>query len=384
MFDSDFALALLERMGGNSATLVLDKNGTCIFASSSAAGVLGITKEELISKNFVDSFNWMTLEGEEVLEEKHPVVRTLEFKDYVQTTPFFFRLPTANLSAATQPAIEPTNEVATETPTFALTTIPIHKDGLVNYVVVQVRKAKREVQIGEMKSLFVSFAAHQLKTPSSVVKGFLELMMRQGEEAYSPDQWHFLISAFESNENLIAISKSLLNMARLEGGLIEPSIRNFEPNRALQSKIASFAPIYGTKRIRVNLTSSDNEEGTHLNSDENFFMEIFVILLGNAIKHSPIGSEIQVVCKLSKTACEVHVIDNGPGIPQAVREKLFNKGQDTTEDSNSHGLGLFMAKKYIALLGGTIGLAPSSSEGNTGSDFYFSVPNVDSDRENTA
>jgi signal transduction histidine kinase len=75
----------------------------------------------------------------------------------------------------------------------------------------------------------------------------------------------------------------------------------------------------------------------------------------------------------------VHVIDNGPGIPQAVKEKLFKKGQDTSEDGNSHGLGLYMAKKYTSLLSGTIGLAESEQ----GSDFYFTVPNVNGENGQT-
>lgn len=356
MFDSEFAQSLLERMGGSSASLVLDKNGICVFTSSAVSGVLGLTSSDLVGKRFIEVVKLQSMDGIEVPAEKHPVMRALKSADYIQSTPFFCRL-----------------QGRTPTDTFALTTIVISSSGQVSHVVVQIRKAKREVEVGEMKSLFVSFAAHQLKTPSSVVKGFLELMMRQGEVAYSADQWHFLTSAFESNENLIAISKTLLNMARLEGGLIEPNVREFDPNRALQSKIASFAPLYSTKRVTVNFSASQDSSKNHLNSDESFFMEIFVILLGNAIKHSPIGAEITVSCELGDTNCEVHVIDNGPGIPPAVQKKLFKASQDTSEDGNSHGLGLFMAKKYIALLGGTIGLAQTDQ----GSDFYFSVPNVE-------
>jgi signal transduction histidine kinase len=205
-----------------------------------------------------------------------------------------------------------------------------------------------------------------------VVKGFLELMMRQGEAAYSKEQWHFLTSAFESNEQLIEVSKSLLNLARLEGGLIEPNIREFDPNRALQSKIASYAPLYKTKRVSVNLSVSSEENTTAVCNDESFFLEVFGILLGNAIKHSPIGGGINVSCVLSQTQCEVHVIDEGTGIPDAVKASLFKEGQGASEKENSHGLGLYMAKKYIALLGGSIGIEDSDK----GSDFYFTIPNV--------
>lgn len=357
MFDSDFTHALLERMGGNSATVVIDSDGVCVFANSNVKSVLNKNAEDLHQKNFADVFSIFTLDNAEVVPEKHPIHKALDSKEFTQTTPFFCKLPGLD-------------------DTFALTTIPIQGTaGQTNFVIVQIRKAKREVQVGEMKSLFVSFAAHQLKTPSSVVKGFLELMIRQGESAYSKDQWHFLTSAFESNENLIGVSKTLLNMARLEGGLIEPAMHSFDPHSVLQAKINSYSPVYSVKNLNITLAGVDRDSELSLNSDESFFTEVFGILLGNAIKHSPSNSEILVTYTLSKDKCEVHVIDNGPGISSAIREKLFTKEQDTTPDENSHGLGLYMAKKYIALLGGSIGLEESSADA-VGSDFYFIVPNI--------
>ncbi len=357
MFNTDFTRSLLEKIGGNSATIVLDGSGVCVFASSAAENTLGKNPAELLGKRFVETLHLYSMEGQPVEDLKHPVTKALTIPEYVQTTPFFCKL-----------------ESDENADTYALSTIQIADSDSkkIANVIIQMRKAKREVKVGEMKSLFLSFAAHQLKTPSSVVKGFLELMMRQGEAAYSAEQWHFLTSAFESNEQLIEVSKSLLNMARLEGGLIEPDIREFDPGSSLQRKIASFSPIYQTKRVTVSFAASGEVE--HIRSDESFFLEVFGILLGNAIKHSPIGSEIKVSCDLSATQCEVHVMDNGPGISPEVRAKLFNSGQEASSDENSHGLGLFMAKKYIALLGGTIGLEEQGTESST--DFYFTVPNL--------
>jgi signal transduction histidine kinase len=364
MFDSDFTQTLLERMGGNSATFVVGQDGNCVFTSSNAATILSQDADSIVGKDFADAIVLLTLDGSSIAAEKHPVLRSLHSPDFLQTTPFFCRL-------LDRPA----------TDTFAVSTIPVVKNRKTEHVIVQIRKAKREVDLGEMKTLFVSFAAHQLKTPSSVVKGFLELMIRQGENAYSADQWHFLTSAFESNENLIAVSKTLLNMARLEGGLIEPDIRTFDPITALKAKISSYGALYSVKQINVEVAVAEDSDAEELKSDESFFTEIFGILLGNAIKHSPAESVIKVVCTLGKTSCEVHVIDNGPGIPDAVKQKLFKKGQDTTEDENSHGLGLYMAKKYISLLGGDIGLSDNGDLEKGGSDFYFSVPNLESDLE---
>lgn len=357
MLNSDFTQKFLEKIGGNSATIVLDSGGFCLFVSTAVKNVLGLDPQDLVAKNFVDEIHLLSLEDKQVDELQNPVSKALNVKDFVQTTPFFCKLSSE-----------------TDAQTLALTTFVIDADQ--KYVVVQIRAAKREVDVGEMKSLFVSFAAHQLKTPSSVVKGFLELMIRQGEAAYSKEQWHFLTSAYESNEQLIAVSKTLLNMARLEGGLIEPKVVEFDPYKSLQNKIDSMAPIYKLKHLNINFSTSDNKMGNedlNLRNDEAFFLEIFGIILGNAVKHSPTNADITVSCALTATECEVRVIDNGSGISEEMKASLFKSGQSTTEE-NSHGLGLYMAKKYIALLNGRIGLGDLGEQ--QGSDFYFTIPNL--------
>lgn len=352
MFDSEFAKQLLERISGNSATIVLRDSGECAFVSSNAASILGMGELQLLEKDFLSNLQFYNIENIPVAPDSTPIAQALANKDFVQSTPFFCKL-----------AVD-------RDQTFVLNTMHVANSLNTQFVVVQIRQAKREVNVGEMKSLFVSFAAHQLKTPSSVVKGFLELMMRNGESAYSNEQWHFLTSAFESNEQLIDVSKSLLNMARLEGGLIAPQIHEFNPVQLLDYKRASFVSLYKTKQLSISIANTENEDTIF--SDESFFLEVFGILLGNAIKHTPNGGKIHITCDVRASQCEVHVIDNGPGIAAGVRKTLFTSEQDSSDKDNSHGLGLYMAKKYIALLGGSIGLSDSKQ----GSDFYFIVPNA--------
>ena len=66
MFDSDFAHTLLERMGGNSATVVIDNNGVCVFANSNVNGVLNLAPEDLHQKSFSDVVTILTLDGDKV------------------------------------------------------------------------------------------------------------------------------------------------------------------------------------------------------------------------------------------------------------------------------------------------------------------------------
>jgi signal transduction histidine kinase len=180
--DPVFAEHLLERLN-KSGMVVLNDKGEIVYVSVRAEQVLDLNKAAVLGQSFFEAVPLQTLEGEDIDDRKHPVWRALQPQPYTQVTPFF----------CSQPGVGQA---------LAMNVLQILDEKKLKAVVVQIRKAEREVNVGEMKTLFVSFAAHQLKTPSSIVKGFLELMIREGQEIYSADQWNYLISAFESNEHL--------------------------------------------------------------------------------------------------------------------------------------------------------------------------------------
>lgn len=350
--DPIFVEHLLE--GTNKSTVVVvNAKGICVYANRRTEQILQIPIKEILQQQVFKAIPLINMEGKEIHERKHPVFLALQKEPYVQVTPFFCKL---NIDGNNDP--------------LALNVTQIKKGKSVVGAVVQIRKAERELNVGEMKSLFLSFAAHQLKTPSSIVKGFLELMMREGHRSYNPDQWNFLTSAYESNEHLIHVSRTLLGLARLEGGLIAPQIRQFDPILAIENKVKTMGSLLDLKEME--LVVGSRGQG-YAYSDDNFFLEIFEILLANAIKHSPNGTKINIFCKVNKDGVEVRVIDNGPGISDEMKTKLFAAPQPGSTENNSHGLGLYMAKKYIALLSGNIGVKDRVDK--QGSDFYFFIPN---------
>ncbi len=351
--DPQFAAELLERLG-QAATLVLASSGKVIFVSKRALRLLKSTEKKITGQDFFLKIKLVDDKNQPLLERKHPVWQALQRKPYSQMTPFFCRLIPGGKA---------------ETLSVAVRALQIRQKGKLQGVVVELRETKRLLNVGEMKSLFVSFAAHQLKTPSSIVKGFLELMLRQGERSYTSEQWHNLQSAFEANENLISLSKTLLNLTRLEGGLIEPKIAHFNPHAVLERKIASHKPLLHVKQMDVKLVAAG--QATSFPSDETFFLEISDILLSNALKHSPPGSVITIKCTANSAELRVEVHDQGPGIPLEQQKKLFNAAATADGENNHHGLGLLMAKKYVSLLGGNIGLVPGIKRGAA---FFFTIP----------
>src|SRR6476469_810307 len=92
MCNADFAQNLLEKIGGNSATIVLDASGFCVFASGATDNVLKISAGELQGKKFVDAVPLYTMEDKLVDELKNPIAKALAQKDFTQSTPFFCKL----------------------------------------------------------------------------------------------------------------------------------------------------------------------------------------------------------------------------------------------------------------------------------------------------
>jgi signal transduction histidine kinase len=349
--DADFSQFLLENLT-QSALLLVDKAGRITYVTKSLVRLFGLSQNKLLEQVFFQVVHLRDDRNNELTERKHPVFQALRTRSFNQMTPFFCRLETAKGQVP-----------------VALRAIQIKQQARVSGVIVELREVKRVLNVGEMKTLFVSFAAHQLKTPSSIVKGFLELMLREGKRAYQSQQWYNLQSAFEANENLIHLSKTLLNLTRLEGGLIEPKLAPFDPEDVLRRKIASHQSLLKIKNVKVDLRVEGKSRP--FLSDEVFFSEVYEVLFNNALKYSDPGSRILVICKPRKEELTVEVHDEGPGIPEDKQQTLFKGASDMDPEKDSHGIGLLMAKKYVSLLKGDIGMRPGVVKGSV---FFFTIP----------
>jgi len=350
LFSSEFMRAFLERIG-ESGIIVVDSDGFIVYASQRASQVVGETSAHLMEKNYFSDLKFYNEHDQLIAYDQRPAWNALHIKDFTQITPYFCWYEGS--SADKKPLAIKATAV---------------DDGHGRFAIVEVREAKRTLKVDEMKTLFISFAAHQLKTPSSIVKGFIELLLREGRKAFSLNQWNNLESAYEANESLIKLSKNLLNITKLEGGMIEPSISSFNVQEIINSKLTGHKLLVTIKNLEI-VTQLDPSEV--FESDPMFFSEVFDVLFGNAIKYSPEKGIVNIDVRKEGTSLTVVISDQGEGVPVEQEEQLFKPFNASQTHTNSHGMGLMMAKKYIELLGGSIGYE-RRAEG--GSSFYFSLP----------
>jgi signal transduction histidine kinase len=322
-----------------SGIIVLNKNREVVYANPKALQALELTAEEMLGKSFSASVPLLDNHGVPIPDHKRPSYKALQGTS-VQAILFFcqYRLPQGG-----------------ELVPLAIRAASIKRDGAVLGAIVELRRVARQLEVDQMKSLFTAFAAHQLKTPSSIVKGFLELLVRQGKEAFQPEQWNFLVSAFEANERLIRLSQTLLNIARLEGGMIEPHLVETNIEKILDNKIQSHKKTTAGALVHFKL-----EPGIGLSkivTDPTFVGEVVDVFINNAVKIAPKGSTITASAQADKKQLEVSVRDQGPGMPEEILSQLrgpLAEHQPHGSPTGGNGLGLYMARKYAAALQGDI------------------------------
>ncbi len=346
----EFTGYLLERLG-QSAVLIVNREGKVIYVSERTEQLLAVQGDELIGKDYYENFVIYDDAGKLIPPRKRLVWEALNTVNYKRITPFFCYYG------------EGENRLH-----IAITANVVQEETEVAAVVLLVREVKRILNVDEMKTLFISFAAHQLKTPSSITKGFLELLVREGQDSYTKNQWENLQSAYEATESLIKLSKALLNLTKLEGGMIEPKLSETNPKKVLEEKAFSNSLLSKVKEVTVKIEARGKE---NFETDEIILSELFDILLSNAIKFSPQGSTVTVQLENKKDALHIMVADQGTGISEEQLKKLFSTTFKSDPASSGHGLGLVMAKKYLALLNGTI--SAESQEGG-GAIFKIFIP----------
>lgn len=228
-------------------------------------------------------------------------------------------------------------------------------------------------EIDRMKTEFISIASHQLRTPLSAIKWFCELLFQQKAGNLNKQQLEYLGYISASIERLITLVNSLLNVSRIESGrmMIQPTPVNLK--ELLTTIEQDLHLMMAQRQLDYQLTYDENIPIVEL--DQNLIRQVYLNLLTNAIKYTPIKGTIKVNIYLKDDEIISQVSDNGLGIPQKnyqqVFQKFFRADNVKTRATDGNGLGLYLVKSIVEISGGKIWF---ESEENKGTTFYFTLP----------
>lgn len=223
------------------------------------------------------------------------------------------------------------------------------------------------VRSHQKKDEFIGVASHELKTPLTSIKAYLQLLEKVEKEM--PNVM-YVQKAHENVEKLQQLIFDLLDVSKIQAGQLQLNIKAFNLSELISQCIMD-AQLSTTKHTIINRSK---EEDQMIFADRNRIEQVVVNLLSNAIKYSPHGKEVIVntVKEDSKIVISVH--DNGLGIPKPDQKKIFERfyrAQERPFGISGFGLGLYICSEIIKRHRGKIWV---ESDASTGTTFYFSLP----------
>lgn len=231
------------------------------------------------------------------------------------------------------------------------------------------RAAKEEAEAAaRAKARFLSVASHELRTPLTSLLLLLQQALRRAEQA--PSGRCMLDRMLRQASRLATLVDDLLDVSRLEHDRVVLRPTPTELRSLVSEVVEDFRARAPDRHFRLELPA----EPARVEVDPTRVAQVLSHLLENAIKYSPEGSPVEVHLALEEGLARVSVSDQGPGIPEDARERLFKPFErlgGAGKDSPGLGLGLYLSRQLVERHGGQLRAEPASSRGAT---FSFILP----------
>ncbi|MBE0572698.1 MAG: PAS domain-containing protein [Ignavibacteriaceae bacterium] len=234
------------------------------------------------------------------------------------------------------------------------------------------KKNEELEQLNVSKDDFISILSHDLRAPFTSILGFAEILLNETSLS-EKDKMEYLKYIYDSSHNQLQLINYMLDWSRLQTGRLK-----IEPHKIhAQSLVYNCISYLTGVTVRKNITVSVNiSEALYIEADERLANQAIISLLSNAVKFSNEDDSVEVSANIyNNQFVEFIVKDNGVGISETNREKLFNIGKlfttEGTKGEKGSGLGLAVTKQIVEKHGGQIWFY--SVEGK-GSEFHFTIP----------
>lgn len=243
-------------------------------------------------------------------------------------------------------------------------------DDLQVWTLIQDISERKRIEM--MKNQFVSMVSHELRTPLTAISGALGLVTAGALGPVADTMGQMLHIAHDNSKKLTQLINDLLDIDKLVAGKMTFDIQRFQLRELLQTCIEHNQPYADHYQIQLHLSAGDD---ALIDVDSLRFQQILSNLLSNAAKFSHSGSTVTIVTQLLHNAVRVSVIDQGSGIPEAFRSRIFEKfSQADSADARNKGgtgLGLAIVRELTNRMGGHIYF--ETQEG-VGTQFHLEFP----------
>lgn len=232
----------------------------------------------------------------------------------------------------------------------------------------ELREANARLKkLDELKSRFISTASHELKTPLTSLKGYVEIILNGEAGPINDEQKEYLGYVKESTDRLYRLVKELLNISKIESGQAKMVRERTDLRIVVKEEVMLFKPKAQEKGTEL-LTDIDPALN-FIYCDSDKIREVLDNLLSNAIKYTPQQGRIEIFARNHELGVLIGVQDNGIGIRKEDQKRIFDPFQyieknGTDHDEESTGLGLTLVKRIVEAHGGQIHVESAEGQGS--------------------
>ena len=234
--------------------------------------------------------------------------------------------------------------------------------------VLLVRDITAEHELEESKSDFLSTISHELRTPLTTIKGSLQVLSRPNASANSEIGKQMVEIMKRGSDRLERLVMNLLAVSQMEAGDVQVYPDEVALEDLVRSRIASVLPDHPQVEVVM-------EEDIAVRADRERLAQVIEHLLDNARKFGPESGTIMVEMTKENGYAVLSVSDEGPGIPKIDQERIFDRfvrlGHVLTRETQGPGVGLFIVKRSIEAMSGSVEVESDPGQGTT---FHLRIP----------
>jgi two-component system sensor histidine kinase KdpD len=216
-------------------------------------------------------------------------------------------------------------------------------------------------QANELRTALLQAVSHDLRTPLAAIKASVSSLRQTDVEWSTADRADFLAAIEDQTDRLTALVANLLDMSRLQAGVIEPRLRAVGFEEVVHAAVASLAASPETVEVEV------PESVPAVLADAALLERVVANLVGNAVTASPPGTRVRVMASPVDGRVALHVVDRGPGVPAAERARVVEPFHRTGDarSATGVGLGLAVARGFVDAMRGELLLEDTPGGGLT-------------------
>jgi PAS domain S-box-containing protein len=349
--------AVLHAMA--DGVIVTDPQYNILVFNPSAEQILGFARTDMLGAPIFNIFENFGTDGEKIIEK----LRSWQERG----------------AAARSRGLSPRRLETKQGRVLALQPAPVVLGDDFLGTITIIRDITREVEVDRMKSEFVATVSHELRSPITPIKGFVDLLRMGMPGEINKEQSHYLEIIHQNIHRLEMLVDELLDISRIEAGKITLSFQALSVEQLLDELEEYIHHRSKTDKKQMSIQTDMAADIADIRGDPERVRQILTNLVDNSFDYTPEGGTIHITAQAVDDQVEIEVSDNGMGIGLSEQERIFERfyrgEQALIMGVAGAGLGLSIALTMVEMHGGRIWVNSAGIPGK-GSTFTVSLPSA--------